>query len=121
MINIFKAKKDLSNDDIAKKLNLHKNVFSSIGQALKNKKAKASFIFVAADQHANLVSQSLKNNLHTYCVKPVAINKKEFKKIYLLINKKKIYNFSKGTIISGMKLQFICIKLSMNKKLLEKF
>ena len=94
--NIFKAKKDLSNDDIAKKLNLHKNVFSSIGQALKNKKAKASFIFVAADQHANLVSQSLKNNLHTYCVKPVAINKKEFKKIYLLINKKKNLQFLQG-------------------------
>ena len=45
--NTFKAKKDLSNDKIAKKLNLHKNVFSSIGQALKNKKAKAGFIFVA--------------------------------------------------------------------------
>ena len=94
--NTFKAKKDLSNDKIAKKLNLHKNVFSSIGQALKNKKAKAGFIFVAADQHANLVSESLKNNLHTYCVKPVAINKKEFKKIYKLINQKKNLQFLQG-------------------------
>ncbi len=94
--NTFKAKKDLSNDKIAKKLNLHKNVFSSITQALKNKKAKASFIFVAADQHANLVSQSFKNNLHTYCVKPVAINKKEFKKVYKLINQKKNLQFLQG-------------------------
>jgi len=94
--NITKAKKSLKNNELSKKLKLHKNVFSSIGQALKNKKAKACFIFVAADQHANLVYQSLNNDLHTYCVKPVAINKKEFKKIYQLINKKKNLQFLQG-------------------------
>ena len=63
--DISKAKKKLGNDEITKKFNLNKNVFSSIRQALKNKKAKACFIFATADQHADLVSQSLKNNLHT--------------------------------------------------------
>ena len=118
--NTSDVKKRLKNDKVTKKLNLHHNVFPSIGQAIKNKKAKVCFIFVAADQHANLITQSLKNNLHTYCVKPIAINKKEFKSIYLLIKKKKTYNFFKGTTINGMKLQFICIKLSMNKKSLVK-
>ena len=53
-------KKRISSDVLLKKFDLHNNIFSSIGKALKSKKAKACFIFVAADQHANLVSQSLK-------------------------------------------------------------
>ncbi len=94
--NIINAKKRISSDVLLKKHNLHNNIFSSIGKALKSKKAKACFIFVAADQHANLVSQSLNNNLHTYCVKPIAINKKEFKKIYSLIKKRKNLQFLQG-------------------------
>ncbi len=88
--NVSIAKKKLSNDELTKKLQLHKHVFPSISEALKKRKAKACFIFVAADQHANLVSQSLKNNLHTYCVKPVAINKVEFKNIYSILKKKNL-------------------------------
>ena len=71
----------------AKKLNLENRVFPSIKKAVAKYNALACFIFVAADQHANLVSKSLKNNLHTYFVKPVAIDKKEFKKIYSIVKK----------------------------------
>jgi predicted dehydrogenase len=94
--NTSNAKKKLSEDDLTRKLKLHNNVFSSIDKALKSKKAKACFIFVAADQHANLVIQSLKNNMHTYCVKPVAMNKKEFKKVYSVAKNKKDLQFLQG-------------------------
>ena len=94
--NVSNAKKRLSENAETKKLKLHNNVFSSIDKALKSKKARACFIFVAADQHANLVIQSLKNDMHTYCVKPVAINKKEFKNVYSVAKNKKNLQFLQG-------------------------
>ena len=70
--------------------------FSNISDATKNTKAIACFIFVGAAQHAEIIRESLKNNLHTYCVKPIAINKEEFKKIYQLIKKKNKLQFLQG-------------------------
>ncbi len=88
-INVSESKKKLSSIEQTKKLNLHNNVFSSIKKAIASKKASACFIFVAADKHSNLVIESLQNNLNTYCVKPIAVNQKELKKILKVYKRKK--------------------------------
>ena len=95
-LDVVNAKKNLGEIDSAKKINLHKNVYSNIDKALKKHNASACFIFVAADQHSKLVIQSLENNMHTYCVKPIAMDKKEFKKVNTVIKKKKKLKFLQG-------------------------
>ena len=87
--NISQAKKRLNSIKETKELKLQYRVFPSIKKALEKHKALASFIFVAADQHSNLVIESLENNLNTYCVKPIAVNQKELKKILKTYKRKK--------------------------------
>jgi len=94
--NILQAKKNLSSIKEAKKLNLINNVFPSIKKAVEKHKVVACFIFVAADKHSNLVIESLKNNLHTYCVKPIAINQNELKKILKVYKSKKSFMLLQG-------------------------
>ena len=72
------------------------NVFPSIKKAVEKHKVVACFIFVAADKHSNLVIESLKNNLHTYCVKPIAINQNELKKILKVYKSKKSFMLLQG-------------------------
>ena len=87
--NVSGAKKKLSSIKETKKLNLENKVYPSIKKAVEKHKALACFIFVAADKHSNLVIESLENNLNTYCVKPIAINQKELKKILQTYKRKK--------------------------------
>lgn len=72
-----------------------KRLFTSISDAKKIFKAEACFIYVSSEHHANLIIESLNNQLHTLCVKSIACNIAEFKKIleakkknknYLLVN-----------------------------------
>ena len=87
--NVSGTKKKLSSIKETKKLNLENKVYPSIKKAVEKHKALACFIFVAADKHSNLVIESLENNLNTYCVKPIAINQKELKKILQTYKRKK--------------------------------
>ena len=58
-----------------------KRLFASISDAKKVFKAEACFIYVSSEHHANLIIESLNNQLHTLCVKSIACNIAEFKKI----------------------------------------
>ena len=94
--NIKRSRKQLEQFNFAKKFKLYDKVYPSLKKALQNHKASACFIFVAADQHFNLIAQSLRSNLHTYCVKPIAIDKVQFKKITKIKKKKKKLQFLQG-------------------------
>jgi len=63
--------------------------FSSISKANAKVKADAAFIYVSANKHAKLVCESLVNNLHTLCVKPISLNFQDFKKIMKIKSKKR--------------------------------
>ena len=110
------------NREHLKKLNkLEKKIFfRSISLAKKKVDAEACFIYVSANQHAKLVTESLKNNLHTFCVKPLALNSKEFKSIIKLKKKNKL------VLVQGQNNQWNDASLEMqritnNKKLFGKF
>lgn len=110
------------NREHLKKLNkLEKKIFfRSISQAKKKVDAEACFIYVSATQHAKLVMESLKNNLHTFCVKPLALNLKDFKSIIKLKKKNKL------VLVQGQNNQWNDASLEMkriinNKKLFGKF
>ena len=79
-----------------KKVDLKKRIYKTISEACKKHNAKACFIYASAESHASLCIMSLKSNLHTYCVKSIALNKKEFKKIIIEKNKKKNLVFFQG-------------------------
>ena len=52
---------------------LKKRIFKTISKAKKKFDAEACFIFVSSEFHANLIIESLENNLHTICVKSIVI------------------------------------------------
>tara|TARA_Y100000389_G_C17364112_1_gene465291 strand:- start:47 stop:1132 length:1086 start_codon:yes stop_codon:yes gene_type:complete len=79
-----------------KKIDLKKRIFKTISEAHKKHEAKACFIFASSDSHANLCIESLRSNLHTYCVKSVALNKIQFKKIMNEKNKRRNLVFFQG-------------------------
>ncbi len=58
-----------------------KNFFTSITEAKKNIDFDVCIIHASADAHCDLVIESLNNNLHTFCVKPIACDIEEFKSI----------------------------------------
>tara|TARA_Y100000591_G_C21836525_1_gene702878 strand:- start:997 stop:2058 length:1062 start_codon:yes stop_codon:yes gene_type:complete len=58
-----------------------KNFFTSITEAKKNIDFDVCIIHASADVHCDLIIESLENNLHTFCVKPIACDIEEFKKI----------------------------------------
>lgn len=89
--------------------------FASISEAVHSFKAEACFIYVSSDSHSNLVIESLNNNLHTLCVKSIACNLKEFKKI--LEAKKKNMNL---LLIQGLNNQWSNASKGMQKLLNDK-
>ncbi len=94
----------------------HKKIFfTTISQAKKKVKADACFIYVSASKHAKLVRESLENNLHTFCVKPLALNSKEFKKIINLKNKNKNL-----ILVQGQNNQWNDASIEMKKILNDK-
>ena len=56
-------------------------VYTTISEAKEKHDAKACFIFVSFKEHHKLVIESLNLGMHTFCVKPIARNQKEFKDI----------------------------------------
>ena len=80
-INLKKAKSKLSLIKGNKINNLSDKVFTTITEAKKTCDAKVCFIFVSSKEHSKLVIESLSLGMHTFCVKPIAQNKKEFKEI----------------------------------------
>ena len=75
-----KAKSKLLSLKSAK--NLASEVYTSITEAKeKHKDAKVCFIFVSSLEHTKLIIESLKLGMHTFCVKAVASNQKEFKSL----------------------------------------
>ena len=72
-------------EQLSKVRGIHKDyknrIFKTITEANNHFKSEACFIFVSSEIHSLLIIESLKNNLHTYCVKSIACNSNEFKKI----------------------------------------
>lgn len=56
-------------------------IFKNITEANKHFKSDACFIFVSSEIHSKLIIESLENNLHTFCVKSIACDSDQFKKI----------------------------------------
>ena len=109
LVDIDKNKvKDLKNE-------YKKIFFNSISQATKKVNADACFIYVSADKHAKLVCEGLQNKLHTFCVKPIALNAKEFKKIMHLKNK-----YKNLILVQGQNNQFNDASIEMKKILNDK-
>ena len=88
-LDVKNAAKNLALIEGSKKENLPSKVYTSIAEAKKKHDAKVCFIFVSADQHAELVIESLNLGMHTYCVKPIAVNQEEFLKVINTHNSKK--------------------------------
>lgn len=80
-INVSKAKKTVDSSEIELIKNLKDNVYSSITEAKKYHDAKVCFIFVSSKEHSQLIIESLKLGMHTYCVKSIACNQNEFEEI----------------------------------------
>jgi len=92
-----------------------KRLFSTISDANLAFKAEACFIYVSADQHADLIIESLNNKLHTLCVKPIACSMEEFKKI--LATKKRNKNY---LLINALNNQWSDASIKMQKMLSDK-
>jgi predicted dehydrogenase len=80
-IDLKKAKSNISSIKGSKINNLSNKVFTTITEAKKIHDAKACFIFVSSREHSKLVIESLNLGMHTFCVKSIACNQKEFKDI----------------------------------------
>ena len=80
-IDVENARNKLSKNNSPKVKILKDKIYSTISDAKKNHNAKACFIFVSSKEHSKLIVESLNLGLHTYCVKSIACNQKEFKDI----------------------------------------
>ncbi len=60
---------------------LAEKVYTTITEANEKHNAEACFIYAVANAHSELVIESLEQDLHTFCVKVIACNQKEFKDI----------------------------------------
>ena len=92
-----------------------KRIFTSISDAKKAFQAEACFIYVSSEHHANLIIESLENQLHTFCVKSIACNIEEFKKI--LAAKKRNKKF---LLINGLNNRWSDASLKMQDLLNDK-
>lgn len=112
-INTQKAKKQLGElENIPK--DYKKKIFKSISDANKIFKAQACLIFVSSETHASLIIESLKNDLHTFCIKAIACNIEEFKNILKIKNKKKLI------LVQGLNNKFSKASFEMKKILSDK-
>ena len=85
-IDLKKAKSKISSIKGNKINDLSNKIFTTITKAKKIHDAKACFIFVSSKEHSKLVIESLNLGMHTFCVKSIACNQKEFKKIMKVHN-----------------------------------
>ena len=113
-LDLSKAKKEL------KKLknlpnDFEERIFTSITEAQKKYKAEVCFIYVASEVHAKLIIESLENKLHTFCVKSIASNLNEFKKIIDVKNKHKDLK-----LVQGLNNQWNEASLKMQELLNDK-
>lgn len=60
---------------------LAERVYPSLGEAFEKYPAEVCLIYASTTAHAALVCESLKLGMHTLCVKPIAINQEEFRRI----------------------------------------
>ena len=91
-----------------------KRIFKSISDACLEYEASACFIFVSSELHTKLCIESLENNLHTFCVKSIACNIKDFKKILEIRNKKNLL------IIQGLNNKYSKASFELKKLLNDK-
>ena len=80
-LNLKKAKMSLSalKNNVAK--DLIDKTYTTITEAKKKHDAKVCFIYVSSKEHAKLIVESINLGMHTFCVKSIASNQKEFKSI----------------------------------------
>ena len=112
---------DISNtiDNLKKLKNLpkdfEKRIFKSISAAQKKYSAEVCFIYVASEAHPELIIESLENNLHTFCVKSIACEMSDFKKI-MKIKKK----YKKLKLVQGLNNQWNEASIKMQELLNDK-
>jgi len=95
------AYKDLSN-----------RVYTTITEAKEKHDAKTCFIFVSSNEHARLVMESINLGMHTFCVKSIACNLKEFKETM------DVYNSNpKLMLLQGYNIQWNEAALKMRELL----
>ena len=95
--------------------NYENRVFKSISDAQKKFSAEVCFIYVASEIHPKLIIESLENKLHTFCVKSIACEMTDFKKI---IEVKKKYK--KLKLVQGLNNQWNEASLKMQELLKDK-
>ena len=82
-IDLDRARSQLSSIKNKGIEDLSNRVYTTISEAKKKHDAKVCFIFVSSKEHANLIIESLNLGMHTFCVKSIACNQDEFKKMNL--------------------------------------
>jgi len=90
-------------------------LFSTISEAKSKFEAEVCFIYVASELHSKLIIESLENNLNTFCVKSIACDLNEFKRIIEVKKKHK-----KIKLIQGMNNQWNEASLKMQELLKDK-
>tara|TARA_B100001123_G_C15328124_1_gene1030263 strand:+ start:2336 stop:3415 length:1080 start_codon:yes stop_codon:yes gene_type:complete len=60
---------------------LENRVYRTIAEAKREHEAECCFIFAVARAHSELVIESLEQGMNTFCVKVIACNQDEFKKV----------------------------------------
>tara|TARA_Y100000590_G_scaffold312171_1_gene352777 strand:+ start:1030 stop:2109 length:1080 start_codon:yes stop_codon:yes gene_type:complete len=86
-IDIHKARQNLSSSNRNSLNNLSDRVYASIKEAREKHDVEVCFIFAVASAHSQLVIESLELGMHTFCVKVLACNQEEFKKIMMVHHK----------------------------------
>lgn len=56
-------------------------IYTTITEARKKNNADVCFIYVGSEEHANLIIESLEMGMHTFCVKTIACNQHDFKRV----------------------------------------
>jgi predicted dehydrogenase len=85
-VDLENAKSRLSSIKENTYKDLSNRVYTTITEAKEKHDAKVCFIFASFKAHHKLVIESLNLGMHTFCVKPIARNQKEFKDIMNIHN-----------------------------------
>ena len=80
-IDLDRARSQLSSIKNKGIEDLSNRVYTTISEAKKKHDAKVCFIFVGSKEHPKLIIESLNLGMHTFCIKSIACNQKEFKEI----------------------------------------
>ena len=80
-IDIEKARANLGSLQGNVPKGLTGQVYTTVKEAKEKHDAEVCFIFAVAKAHSKIVIESLDSGMHTFCVKVIACNQKEFKDI----------------------------------------